>query len=75
MFNHVILSIVRVRKISNIEVFKVSDQLSVEMTSQNVDPSVSRASKEMSSSSSIAMDGHAVTKRLQQDLMTLMVLR
>lgn len=44
------------------------------MTSQNVDPSVSRASKEMSSSSSIAMDGHAVTKRLQQDLMTLMVI-
>ena len=43
------------------------------MTSQNVDPSVSRASKEMSSSSNIAMDGHAVTKRLQQDLMTLMV--
>ena len=43
------------------------------MTSQNVDPSVSRASKEMSSSSNIAVDGHAVTKRLQQDLMTLMV--
>jgi len=43
------------------------------MTSQNVDPSISRSSKEMSSSSSIAMDGHAVTKRLQQDLMTLMV--
>ena len=43
------------------------------MTSQNVDPSISRASKEMSSSSNIAMDGHAVTKRLQQDLMTLMV--
>ena len=44
------------------------------MTSQNVDPSASRATKEMSSSSNIAMDGHAVTKRLQQDLMTLMVI-
>ena len=72
MLNHVILLVVRVRKLLNcIEVFKPVTQC--EMTSQNVDPSASRASKEMSSSSNIAVDGHAVTKRLQQDLMTLMV--
>jgi len=47
------------------------------MTSQNVDPAVSRtierSAKETSSSNGVAVDGHAVTKRLQQDLMTLMV--
>ena len=47
------------------------------MSSQNVDPAVSRATerstKGMNSSNSVAVDGHAVTKRLQQDLMTLMV--
>lgn len=74
MFNHVILSVVRVRKFLNcVEVLKPVYQC--DMTSQNVDPSASRASKGMSSSSNIAVDGHAVTKRLQQDLMTLMVYR